>query len=277
MHFLEDKSSSGLKIPSLDGIRGIAILFVLLSHLSNEGYKIIDWSGKGKYGVYLFFVLSAFLLSYPFLNKANRRNRASNNKNGLKDFFKRRFYRMFPLFFVITFFDFYLHKKGFSYNNSVYINYSLGDILNHFLLIDLKGIFWAIDVEFKFYMALPLLLFFYKKNAYVFTGLVLLFLLFYYHKHSVFFDYHGYWAGLLKYLPLFLAGIYAADIYSKAKDIKDDKLSYFFEVLSLSLFIFSMFIPGNKYHEAILFSLSYGHQSYYAICWGKGFYVVCLV
>ena len=238
MHFLKEKSSAGLKIPSLDGLRGIAILFVLLSHLSNEGFGIINWSGKGKYGVYLFFVLSAFLLSYPFFNGI------SIAQKEISKFFKRRLLRIFPLFLVITLFDFYLCDKEFSYNQNIYINYSFGDILTHLLLIDLKGIFWAIDVEFKFYLMLPLLI-------YIFSGFVLIYMLLY--RHMVINYEAGYWALILKYLPMFLAGIYIADIYSKYRDNNNVKYALLCEVVGLFLFVFTLFIPGGQYHESILF------------------------
>ena len=53
------------KLPELDGIRGMAFIFVMLSHLSiTEEFKVSD---TGKTGVWLFFILSAFLLSSYFL------------------------------------------------------------------------------------------------------------------------------------------------------------------------------------------------------------------
>jgi hypothetical protein len=64
--FLAKRSPSALQLDGLDGLRGFAVLFVVLGHLGSQqrspGFGI-DFSGAGKYGVYLFFVLSAFLLT----------------------------------------------------------------------------------------------------------------------------------------------------------------------------------------------------------------------
>lgn len=52
--------------PALDGLRGLAVGIVLLSHAANVGLPVLPGftlSGIGKSGVYLFFVLSAFLLT----------------------------------------------------------------------------------------------------------------------------------------------------------------------------------------------------------------------
>ena len=59
-----------LTIKSLDGLRGFAVLLVLLSHMSLVGINLVpglDFAGIGKAGVYLFFVLSAFLLTWQSL------------------------------------------------------------------------------------------------------------------------------------------------------------------------------------------------------------------
>jgi peptidoglycan/LPS O-acetylase OafA/YrhL len=58
------------RIPALDGLRGIAILLVLLGHSSLCGMYLfpgLDLSHLGTYGVYLFFVLSAYLLDYQII------------------------------------------------------------------------------------------------------------------------------------------------------------------------------------------------------------------
>ena len=47
--------------PALDGIGGLAILFVLASHVSD--HKGLGRNGVGQFAVWLFFVLSSFLLS----------------------------------------------------------------------------------------------------------------------------------------------------------------------------------------------------------------------
>jgi peptidoglycan/LPS O-acetylase OafA/YrhL len=53
-------------IKLLTGVRGFAVLLVLCSHAGHSNYYLhsaFDFSGAGRYGVFLFFVLSAFLLT----------------------------------------------------------------------------------------------------------------------------------------------------------------------------------------------------------------------
>jgi hypothetical protein len=58
------------RYPVLDGIRGTAILMVSASHFSN--LRDLPFSGAGQFGVWLFFVLSAFLLSSHFFTLITR-------------------------------------------------------------------------------------------------------------------------------------------------------------------------------------------------------------
>jgi peptidoglycan/LPS O-acetylase OafA/YrhL len=61
---------------SLDGLRGIAVLFVLLSHASNMNVYLrpfIRFEHTGKARVYVFFLVSAYLLDKQiFLNLRSR-------------------------------------------------------------------------------------------------------------------------------------------------------------------------------------------------------------
>ena len=113
------RNSFGVNFPSLDGVRGIAILFVLLSHLSNEGYRIFNFSGKGVYGVYLFFVLSAFLLSYPFFNGCD-----INNRCEWKYFFLRRLKNLSVVHRCFTLRLAFSCNLNLTFNNNVYITNS---------------------------------------------------------------------------------------------------------------------------------------------------------
>jgi peptidoglycan/LPS O-acetylase OafA/YrhL len=88
------------KILALDGVRGLAVLLVLLSHFlliefwTNE--KIYVLAQAGWLGVDLFFVLSGFLITGILLD-------ARNSDNYWSSFYKRRVLRIFPLyFFVVT-------------------------------------------------------------------------------------------------------------------------------------------------------------------------------
>ena len=87
------------RVPELDGLRGLAILLVLLGHYFAvpgigaasllNGY----WFRLGWTGVDLFFVLSGFLIGGILLE-------VRNSPNYFKTFYARRFFRIIPLYYV---------------------------------------------------------------------------------------------------------------------------------------------------------------------------------
>lgn len=93
--------------PPLDGLRGVAILLVLLVHSfkyhgpSSVGQFLDAVARAGWVGVTLFFVLSGFLITGILLDSGGRRH-------GLRDFFARRCLRIFPLYFAFLAFYFLL-------------------------------------------------------------------------------------------------------------------------------------------------------------------------
>ena len=97
----------GAYVPELESLRGIAILLVFVFHA--DALLGIPFRGRGEVwpalpmallwmghtGVTLFFVLSAFLLSRPFLAEAYGGRHVSR-----REFYRRRALRILPLFYV---------------------------------------------------------------------------------------------------------------------------------------------------------------------------------
>jgi len=81
--------------PSLDGVRGMAILSVLAVHTNH----LFGWSllRGGSLGVDIFFVLSGFLITCLLLEEWTRTGDIS-----LRHFYWRRFWRLVPAFLLVT-------------------------------------------------------------------------------------------------------------------------------------------------------------------------------
>lgn len=90
------------RIPTLDGIRGIAILMVLAGHTA-ENYQPLDATLRHRLdvlansggGVRLFFVLSGYLITHLLLQE-----QATTGTISVRAFYRRRIARIFPAFYV---------------------------------------------------------------------------------------------------------------------------------------------------------------------------------
>ncbi len=82
--------------PQLDGLRGLAILFVILCHVLQfgSGMHVGGSGGLGGLGVLLFFVLSGFLITGLLEREKRQTERIS-----LSAFYIRRALRLFPALF----------------------------------------------------------------------------------------------------------------------------------------------------------------------------------
>ncbi len=72
--------------PGLDGLRGVAVLMVMLAH-----FQVAGFSNAGRTGVSVFFVLSGFLITALLLEEHSREDSIS-----LRGFWRRRFVRLLP-------------------------------------------------------------------------------------------------------------------------------------------------------------------------------------
>ena len=91
-----------VRLDFLDALRFFAIIYVIISHLiliPQPNLAIPEWMAPffingGDAGVSLFFVLSAFSLSYAM-------DKRSKEKRLLRNFYIRRFFRIAPLFYFL--------------------------------------------------------------------------------------------------------------------------------------------------------------------------------
>jgi len=81
------------RIPSLDGLRAIAVSLVIACHFGND-FGVPDVFNLGDLGVRIFFVISGFLITGLLLKEIDR-----TGKIGLTSFYFRRTLRIFPAFY----------------------------------------------------------------------------------------------------------------------------------------------------------------------------------
>jgi peptidoglycan/LPS O-acetylase OafA/YrhL len=144
-------------IPELDGIRGIAILTVLLYHLFSYSMFRQSWTGLAhlamkatehlSHGVDLFFVLSGFLITGILLN-------ARTDPHFFKNFYARRALRILPLYYVVLAVILLCYPHSGSY---VLLSFAhLSNMAPALGITMVNGAMWSLSVEEHFYLFWPL-------------------------------------------------------------------------------------------------------------------------
>ncbi len=166
-------------IPWLDGLRGIAALWVLLSHVQilsgMRGLPVLSW---GSVAVELFMMLSGFLMAHHYI--ARREQEPWHQSRTIAVFWTRRFFRIAPLYYVLlivsliaapTLGDMRNHIAAAwpqtgtemtrytdqSLTNLVtHLSFSFGLLPNYAFRTPLPD--WSIGLEMQFYLAFPFIM-----------------------------------------------------------------------------------------------------------------------
>lgn len=160
----------------LDLLRGVSGYGVAISHYYAFIYKNQFSEYISFIFVEFFFVLSGFVL-FPQLLKIFR------NKKNLLIFYKRRWLRTIPLYFIFLIAISLLFKKLFSFDFFKY-SFFLQDVIPNFLNLNYFPIVWSLSIEEFFYLFFPIFLLIVGKNnllkkcAYLFIFLVLMKIIF---------------------------------------------------------------------------------------------------
>jgi peptidoglycan/LPS O-acetylase OafA/YrhL len=158
-------------IKSLDGLRAIAILLVLLFHFF---YTVeVGWVG-----VQLFFVLSGYLITTILLN-----SKTQAFGPYIKRFYWRRVLRIFPLyyFYIILVAGIYL-IQGIPENFPKLLPYLLTYAYNFVSIFEGFEIdlffthFWSLAIEEQFYLFWPFVIFFLNRRTLKIVLIVILLL-----------------------------------------------------------------------------------------------------
>lgn len=167
------------QIQVLDGIRGLAILLVMTYHFSisfqqEEHFSQLDSIiatifQMGWIGVDLFFVMSGFLITSILYT-------STDHKNYFKNFYIRRFLRIFPLYYAVLFALLVIAPQISStaaektiqmreesiWFLSYLVNWRIAEVggFSNFQ----SGYMWSLAVEEQFYVVWPFLVLFFKRR-----------------------------------------------------------------------------------------------------------------
>jgi peptidoglycan/LPS O-acetylase OafA/YrhL len=150
------------RLPGLDGLRGIAVLAVIIYHAD------VSLLVGGFLGVDVFFVLSGFLITTLLINELTETNTVDRAR-----FYIRRIRRLMPALFLVLFFSvlvsglfvldaayhvrrdlpwamtFVLNWSYLFFEQSYFVNISRPPLLQHL---------WSLSVEEQFYVVWPIML-----------------------------------------------------------------------------------------------------------------------
>ena len=159
---------------SLDGLRGFAIIFVLIEH---SFHQILPF---GYLGVDIFFVLSGYVVTLSLL-----RNSSDGKSFSINGFFVRRFKRLMPalLFTVIIFsFIFLFFSYPFSIETKISLQTGVASLFgfsniflffknqDYFSILSSHNLFlhtWSLGVEEQFYLLFALMFLFVRSKKYL--------------------------------------------------------------------------------------------------------------
>ena len=158
-------TAASIRHPELDGLRGIAILLVLIYHYSRfikpgpVGDRLIAFANIGWSGVDLFFVLSGFLIGGILIDYRE-------SPNLFPVFYARRALQIFPLYFLvlISYYVCLLFRPNIPYLFDKQIPiWPYAVFLQNFAMAwygsgsAYMGATWSLAVEEQFYLLFPLI------------------------------------------------------------------------------------------------------------------------
>jgi peptidoglycan/LPS O-acetylase OafA/YrhL len=263
------------KIPELDGLRAIAIILVINAHF-HFYIKAIPFfnpiTTSGWFGVQLFFLLSSFLLSLPYIQAAidNR------EQQQVWQFYRRRILRICPLYY----FSILVFVASIYLTNSTDDKPTLAGIIAHLFFLNnfpieldkINSVYWSLAVEWHFYLIMPLiglcLYQFLSRQQYKKLTIFLFCLLL---IPIIVRTYGGIFMGIrmapgnymsfvyfssLSNLDAFVSGIAGAIIYAHLEQIKKNIPTYFWKAI-FGVSVATLYYLMYYYHTSSLAGLTH--------------------
>ena len=144
----DDVTRHHAAIPALDGLRAVAIIIVMLSHVGLQ--RIVP----GQFGVTLFFFLSGYLITTLMRAEIRERGRID-----FRQFYLRRVVRILPPMYITIAFLTVLSAVGAVHPlNWLGLPFDLAFLSNYFPVSGMPIGLWSLAVEEHYYLAFPVIM-----------------------------------------------------------------------------------------------------------------------
>jgi peptidoglycan/LPS O-acetylase OafA/YrhL len=250
-------------IPELNGLRGIAIITVLLSHIFID--TPLSTFALGNVGVEIFFVLSGFLITTLLFKE-----KIKNGHISLKKFYIRRFLRIVPvayLFLIVLLVLNYFFNLKLSYSSFIASAFYVKNFHLHYTSNWFNGHFWTLSVEEQFYIIFPIILVYNFKN-YVRLIFIIIFsipLLQYLGFHNVGVFYSNYLIHKITFLlinllengttSILIGSLLSILMFKEIVPVRKIKIGYYLSFIFLFVAIVFRIICGGIIQSAYITSL----------------------
>ncbi|HXS38350.1 MAG TPA: acyltransferase [Flavipsychrobacter sp.] len=238
------------RLYTLDYLRGFAACGIMLFHYLNNGVGSTTGANTflmriGSYGVSIFYVLSGLTLYYVYFR------RMKPSLPDLKDFYVKRFFRIFPLLWLVVILTLLIKHYNPGWKQLV-LNFT-----GLFSFIHRPGLAlgqWSIGNELVFYLFFPFFVLFSKKSKFVFylfsAAIIAIYLYFAFRVLTPNIDLVHQWTTYINPLNqvfLFLGGYLIGFLFREVKISKTTDLL----ILAVGLLLLIFYPTGNG-NEAVL-------------------------
>lgn len=155
------KTQAQVRAGQIDTLRAFAAAAVIFSHTIPETFMIGEFTffEFGAYGVYIFFVISGFLITGQLIEmKALREVRGDSLSAPLGSFFAKRALRLLPAYYLALFAAWIIDLRSIREE----MPWHMAQLTNVFFGLDQKaeyaspvGHLWSLSMEWQFYLFWP--------------------------------------------------------------------------------------------------------------------------
>ncbi|MFT3932736.1 MAG: acyltransferase [Chitinophagaceae bacterium] len=248
-------------LPSLDGLRGISILIVVIAHFNSHFHiGVLDLIfSNGAVGVYIFFVMSGFLITTLLLKEKIKSGTIS-----LRNFYIRRALRILPVAYLYilviiilnTIFDLHIPASAYLIAGLFLVNFF------HFFSVPYYVFhYWSLSAEEQFYLLIPPLI---KLNIKVYRYLIFVILSISFFSRFIFEkNPNAFWSRFIFDASRNMDGLIIGSLFSIL--VFMDLIPWGFirkHKILLNILLFGLIILFNRESSSIIARIFFNHTAY---------------